>query len=122
MRNIYFWAAIAWTVFVTVLCLVSMESLGAVNSFNFPNKDKFGHLTFYFVFTILWYVYFRCRKIKIKRAQILALLFAFAYGTIVEILQGLFTEARQADVMDVVFNTLGSILAIGFLLFIRKNK
>lgn len=122
MRNVYFWAAIAWTLFVTVLCLVSMEKLGSVNDFEIPNKDKIGHLVFYFIFTLLWYGYLKFKNTSSKRAKLVAVFLAFAYGTLVEISQGLFTEGREADVMDIVFNTLGSLIAIAFLSLIKKNK
>ncbi|WP_294736805.1 VanZ family protein [uncultured Flavobacterium sp.] len=123
MRNIYFWAAIAWTLLVTVLCLVSTENLGEVNKFELPNKDKYGHFVFYFVFTLLWYAYFKLRgKMTLRRMKFLAMFFAFLYGTLVEISQGLFTQGREADVMDIVFNTLGSIAAIFLVWLIQKSK
>lgn len=123
MRSIYFWAAIIWTLFVTVLCLVSMEKLGGVNDIELPNKDKYGHFVFYFIFTLLWYTYLNLRtNISAKRAKFISVFLAFTYGAIIEISQGLFTQGREADVMDIVFNTLGSIAAIILLWMIQKAK
>ncbi len=123
MRSIYFWAAVIWTLFITVLCLVSMEKLGSVNDIELPNKDKYGHFIFYFVFTLLWYAYLKLRNsVSINRAKLISVFLAFAYGTIIEISQGLFTQGREADVMDILFNTLGSIAAIMLLWLIQKAK
>ena len=55
--------------------------------------------------------------------KILAVFFAFSYGVIVEISQAVFTQCNmQADIMDVVFNTLGSIAAIFLVGLIQKIK
>ncbi|KAF2520003.1 VanZ family protein [Flavobacterium salilacus subsp. salilacus] len=123
MRSIYFWAAIAWTLFVTVLCLVSIEKLGGVNDVELPNKDKYGHFVFYFIFTLLWYAYLNFRStVSAKHARLISISLAFIYGTFVEISQGLFTQGREADVMDIVFNTLGSITAAIGMWLIQKSK
>lgn len=124
MRNIYFWAAIAWTVLITVLCLVSMEKLGSVNDVKIPYKDKYGHFTFYFLFTLLWAAYFKIKfRISPKKARINALIAAIIYGAFIEVLQGLFTNGkRQADFLDVVFNTLGSLVAVLVLWLLHRDK
>ncbi len=123
MRSVYFCAAIVWTLFVTVLCLVSMEKLGSVNDIELPYKDKYGHFVFYFIFTLLWYAYLNLRSsINAKQAKLISVFLAFVYGTCVEISQGLFTNGREADVMDIVFNTLGSITAVMGLWLIQKKR
>lgn len=124
MRNIYFWAAIAWTVLITVLCLVSMEKLGSVNDVKIPYKDKYGHFTFYFLFTLLWAAYFKIKfRISPKKARVNALIVAVIYGSFIEVLQGLFTNGkRQADFLDVVFNTLGGLAAVLVLWLLHRDK
>lgn len=124
MRNIYFWAAITWTVLITVLCLVSMEKLGEVNSFEIPYKDKYGHFTFYFLFTLLWAAYFKVKfRISPKKARVYSLIAAIIYGSFIELLQGLFTNGkRQADFLDIVFNILGGLVAVLVLWLLHKNN
>ncbi|AXG73392.1 hypothetical protein DVK85_03745 [Flavobacterium arcticum] len=100
-----------------------MEKLGSVNDIEFPNKDKYGHFIFYFIFTLLWYGYINLKSsVSAKRARLISVFLAFTYGTVVEISQGLFTQGREADIMDVVFNTLGSITAIICVLLLQKSK
>ena len=124
MRNIYFWAAIAWTVLITVLCLVSMEKLGDINSFKIPYKDKYGHFAFYFIFTLLWATYLKTKfNFSSKKARVNALIAAIIYGAFIEVLQGLFTNGkRQADILDIVFNTLGGLAAVLLLWLLHRNK
>ncbi len=100
-----------------------MEKLGGVNDIELPNKDKYGHFVFYFIFTLLWYTYLNLRtNISAKRAKFISVFLAFTYGAIIEISQGLFTQGREADVMDIVFNTLGSVAGIILLWMIQKAK
>ena len=100
-----------------------MEKLVGVNNIQLPNKDKYGHFVFYFIFTLLWYAYLNLKtSISVKQAKLISVFLAFTYGTIIEISQGLFTQGREADVMDIVFNTLGSIAAIILLWLIQKSK
>lgn len=123
MRNIYLWAAIAWTLLITILCLVSTDSLGEVNNFELPYKDKYGHFVFYFIFTLLWFAYLKYRgRSSNKRMILYAVLAAFIYGSLMELSQNFFTEGREADIWDVVFNMLGSFAAVLLIRLIQKSK
>ena len=42
------------------------------------------------------------------------------YGSLIEMAQGVFTTTRKADIMDVLANTLGSILAVVVILLDLK--
>jgi VanZ family protein len=37
------------------------------------------------------------------------------YGSLIEIAQGVFTTTRKADILDVLANTLGSMLAVALI-------
>ncbi|GGB70045.1 hypothetical protein GCM10007424_07490 [Flavobacterium suaedae] len=101
-----------------------MEKLGSVNNFKIPYKDKYGHFAFYFVFTLLWATYLKTKfRINPKKARVNALLAAVIYGTFIEVLQGLFTNGkRQSDFLDVVFNTLGGLVAVLVLWLLHRDK
>ena len=49
-----------------------------------------------------------------------AVLFSFFYGIAIEIMQGLFTTTRSADVLDVLANVTGAILASVTILVLKK--
>ncbi|MDK2771512.1 VanZ family protein [Flavobacterium haoranii] len=110
-RN-FFWLAIIWTLFITVLCLVSVNDLPSVS---IQNKDKITHAMFYFVFVFLWGNAFT----KNSKTFFKVFVFAILYGIIIEIFQGVFTETRSADFFDVLANTFGALLGL-LLLFIKK--
>lgn len=56
------------------------------------------------------------------KKAVLVILFAFLYGGIIEIFQGVFTANRQADIYDVIANVTGSILAIFILGLVKKFR
>lgn len=105
--------AVAWTVLITVLSLISFERTPSF-MLQLPFKDKIVHFIFYFVFVVLWcFGLHKTDKIKI-------LLIAIVYGIIIEILQYVLTENRTADFYDVLANSLGAFLAFFVFPIIKK--
>ena len=124
-KYFYLWLAELWTLFIAYLCLTSAKDLPNVeliNKMGLQSIDKYVHFTLHFVFSTLWFQYLKNKESnKNKPLQgILAkvLLASFIYGVLIEIAQSLFTTTRQGDVIDVMANTSGAIVAIG-LLFLR---
>ena len=122
MLNRYFLAASAWTAAITVLCLLSADTVDKVSLINIPHKDKVAHFVFYFVFTLLWSKYFRSLHKDGKKARFMVFLFAAAWGILIEFCQMLFTVQRSADIYDAAANIAGSIIAIIAIWLYRKNK
>lgn len=109
-----------WTVLVAYLCLASTESLPSVDLFRF---DKFGHLTFHFGITVLWFLFWKTSfRNENKYALTKAFLFSFFFGILIEIGQKLFTETREADIEDVIANTTGALLAVLVIYIYDKLK
>jgi VanZ family protein len=90
------------------MCLVSASSVPEAAWLNIRNKDKIVHFIFYLVFTLLLYKDYKVKTGSIKKAFVYAFATAVSYGIIIEICQGLFTDGRNADSMDVLANTSGS--------------
>lgn len=116
-KNIYFWIASFWTILVFYLCLVSFKNLPSVV---IGSADKYVHFAFHFIFTILWFLYLNNKKIKLTKPLIVVFFSSFFFGIVIEIAQTLFTTTRKGDVLDVLANTSGAIIAI--LVLILYNK
>lgn len=87
--------------------------------------DKYAHFTFYFIFTILWCLYLKCKDADRKLTQskrILVFTIAVVLGILIEIGQGAFTDDRNADISDVIANTSGSAVAILVIWLLSKKK
>lgn len=123
MRNIYLWAAISWTILITVACLISASNFDELEKIDMPAKDKILHCIFYIVFTVLWYLGLERANFSPRKSRLISFSFAVSYGILLEICQGLFTEERTPDVSDAIANTTGSIIAVLALwLYCRRKK
>ena len=112
--------AIFWTVLIAVLCLVSFRKLP---SLGVSGADKYVHVTFHFIFVLLWGFYSKIRLNEIIIPRILKLVaVSFFYGLLIEVLQETLTERRHADIMDVLANFSGATLALIAFIFIKRQK
>jgi len=109
--------AITWTIGITIASLVSFNTVPKID---LPGNDKLIHFLFYFVFVVLWSLAKKQTYFKIKY-DLLIVAFAIVYGIIIEVLQGVLTQTREADIYDALANSLGAF--VGFItLYCVKNK
>lgn len=111
-KYLYLWLAEIWTILIFFLCLVSVGNLPSVKV---SGLDKLVHFTFHFVFVLLWFLYFKNRNIKSILVKIV--LASFSYGIFIEMCQSLFTTSRKADVLDVLANSTGALVALVVIIF-----
>ena len=119
--NKYLLGAILWTITITILCLESSSSLPSVKVIGL---DKIVHITFHFVFVNLWYLFFINNNSTKNNVNLVTKTFflSFSYGVSIEIAQQLFTKTRQADVLDVLANITGAILAVILIKILSQRK
>ena len=114
-----FWLAVVWTCLILFL---SLKTPSGESKFSFPYADKIVHVTFYFVFVVLWFRYLvLIKKNQIKDKAVLVLI-AISFGILIEILQHFFTTTRQADIWDALANTIGSLIGIAVMSAVFKTK
>lgn len=111
--------AIGWTLLIAFLCLISFGDFPTVSV---KSADKYVHVTFYFVLIMLWGFYSKLKQNEIKIGKIVILvLVSLFYGILIEFLQETLTTTRQADVMDVLANFSGALLALITFALIKKQ-
>ncbi len=106
---------------IAILIAISIAILSLINIGKQPiqinNLDKYEHALAYFVLTLICLLAFK--KTKINEFSIVFC--CFIYGIIIEALQVTVTTYRSGDVLDIVANTTGILIAyIVYLLFLRK--
>ena len=116
-RNAYS-VAIAFTIFIGIISLVSFKGIPTI-SFRVSNFDKIVHFTLYFLLTISWFFATQQRIKKAKQKKLLIVILIL-YGIIIEAIQGGLTTDRQADIYDVLANSIGVFLAAAF--FSKLNR
>jgi VanZ family protein len=118
-KYLLFFVAVLWTGLITYFCLIQSS---AIPTIEIPNLDKCVHTFFYFVFTFVWFLFFR-KQLQIAngfKPLFFSFLLSLIFGIIIEILQEVITTTRQADIFDVFANLTGSILAILTVLICNK--
>jgi glycopeptide antibiotics resistance protein len=109
--------AIGYTLFITILSLISLNNIPKLGS---SFDDKIYHFGAYAVFVMVWYNFFE--KTSSKYKILFSAAISLTYGIIVEIFQGTFTTYRTEDVVDVLANSLGVIFAVMLIFIYRKIK
>lgn len=117
LKKYSFWVALFFTLAIIVGSLISFKSLPTKSVVTI--NDKLLHGFAYMVITFFWLfakpIYFLPRK------GWAILVGVFLLGIALEILQGVLTSYRHAEILDAVANTTGILL--GYLLFkLSTNK
>ncbi len=92
----------------------------ALPASNVENIDKIVHLTFYAIFSILWFLYLRNKIENTKKLFVIVFVLSISFGIFIEFCQSTFTVNRQADIKDAIANTIGA--TIGLLIMTVFNK
>lgn len=120
-KQLFFWGALFWTGIIAFFSLVQLNNipLGSIS-----NIDKYVHAFFHFVFTSLWFLFFK-KQIKgtsISKPLVFSLMLSIFFGIAIEILQELYTATRHADVFDILANLTGATIAVIVILLLNRNK
>jgi VanZ family protein len=118
-KGLYFWIALAWTGVIAYFCLTPSSNLPTVT---IPYVDKLVHASFHFAFTLFWFLFFKKQLASqnVSKPLVFAFTLSIFFGVVIEILQGSCTTTRRADVIDVLANTSGAVLAVCLILILSK--
>lgn len=107
--------ALLWTFVIGISSLLSVNKLPKIEV---PGRDKTLHFLFYFVLTLLW-IFALQNKYKNKSLKFIVVIVVIIYGMVIEIMQGVFTKNREADVFDVMANSGGALLALSIIFWLN---
>jgi VanZ family protein len=101
-----------------------LVSSNDIPSVNIPNLDKLVHTFFHFVFTILWFLFFKKQVKKNNQLKLLvfSVCFSLLFGIGIEILQDKLTTTRSGDFSDVLANFTGAIMAFFFVIIAKRIR
>ncbi len=102
--------AVVYTGVITYLSLVNLSDT-AVSSWGL--SDKVLHAGAYFGMALVWLLFYVLNyqpKTFLRKILVVCLLVAF-FGIVIEVLQNELTTYRELDVLDMLANTAGVILA-----------
>lgn len=116
-KRLLFSILLFWVILITVLSLVSFRKIPKIA---IENSDKYVHFAFYFVLTILLFINL-FQKWKITKSIFFSIIVAIIYGIIIEVLQESLTQTRKAEINDVFFNVLGTLIGAFLIILCRKR-
>lgn len=117
LRRYALFLVVFYIVAITILSLINIDRLPKIGS---GHDDKLYHAAAYFVFAILTFNYLK--KIEVKNAVLVAMVFSVFYGIIIEVLQHALNTNRTFDVLDIAANTIGVILGYFIIQYLNKLK
>ena len=122
MRKLFFLlAALFWSGVILFFCLIKSSDLPTITV---PYLDKAVHAIFHFVFTVLWFLFFK-KKLdtsNIYRPLVFSFVLSFFFGVSIELMQKFFTTTRSADVLDELANLSGATLAVIAIVLLSTYK
>jgi VanZ family protein len=105
-------------VYAISIGVLSLAHLTKVPELNTGFDDKIAHFVLYAGLCLFWFMSFHI--LKSKSSLLLASLLSIVFGAVIEILQGVVSIYRTADVFDLVANCLG-ILTMALIIHTKKE-
>ena len=120
MRFTSFLPGIAWFIISAVLLALPGKDLPHNNLFDIPFFDKYVHFTMFLMLTTLFsypLAYQSVDEATAKSWFTKVVVYVILYGILMEFVQKYFVYGRSFDLIDIVFDSLGSLAG---LVVIRK--
>lgn len=115
MKLTSFLPAFTWFVVSVILLALPGKDLPHNDIFNIPFFDKYIHFTMFLMLTTLfcyailkWPIEQNNKKLWFIRIAVLVII----YGVIMEFVQKFFVVGRSFDLVDIVFDTVGSLAGL----------
>jgi len=108
-----YWKTIVWLTIVFFLSTMTVPDVSSVPLVNIPHFDKIIHFSMYFILATLWMLDdFKKTKAFRMFNLIIIMIFSISYGLLMEVVQQIIVQDRTGDILDVLANTIGVIIAI----------
>lgn len=108
---------VIWLLVLSILSLTPGDKLPEIK-FSLFELDKLVHFTFYFILVVLMSIGFRLTKNEpFYKSIVLTIVIGIFIGWSIEFIQGGFIPNRQFDYLDIVANSLGTI--VGMLIYMK---
>ena len=104
---------------ILILSLLPGDKLPAID-FTLFEIDKVVHFLFYFILAVLmYYPFFKIKNELIIKRIVFIVVTGILFGAFIEVIQGTLITNRAFDQLDILANSLGTI--IGFIIIEKIN-
>lgn len=121
LKKILLRVSLVYTLLITIAFL--LPASGKLNLLFFFNSsipiDKVLHGIIHLILAFLWLNFIFIQNNQVIKLKLIAItvLSCVVYGIIIEIFQEQFVDSRKADFLDIIANSVGTLL--GFLIFLK---
>jgi VanZ family protein len=106
---------VIYTIAIAVLSLAHLTELPELNT---GFDDKIAHFILYAGLCLFWFM--SLYVLKTKSSLLIASLLSIVFGAVIEVLQGVVSIYRTADIFDLVANCLG-VLIMALIIYTKKE-
>ena len=106
-------SAIVWALVIFVLTVIPIDAAPKT----FQGSDKLAHLI---IFSVLSFLVSGSIQKKSRNYLLVAALLSVTFGTCTELLQNV-VPGRKADIYDLIFNVIGSLIGLYLFKIYRKK-
>lgn len=121
IKIISYWKTLAWSLIMLCLFLLPVNNLSIKPPISFISEIV--HVVMFFFFTLLL-VYDQMKSGSLEKPSfhhyLIAVLLSLLFGSVIELSQSLLGSGRKAEVFDIMFDLLGSILSVGLMLLFYR--
>jgi VanZ family protein len=115
MKIFFFLPGVIWLIISIILLTLPANDLPHSGLFDLPYFDKVVHLGMFFLLTALFC--FPYSNLSAERSTMLVIftkiaLWVILYGIIMEFVQKYYTAGRSFDLIDILFDALGSLTGL----------
>jgi VanZ family protein len=111
-----------WSLTILILSLLPGDKFPEID-FALFEIDKLVHFTLYFILAILmYYSFFKIKNELLIKRIVVIIVTGVLFGAFIEIIQGTLITNRFFDQLDILANSLGTILGFIIIEKINLNK
>jgi VanZ family protein len=121
----WFVPAFIWFIISFILLTLPGDNLPHNNLFNIPFFDKYVHTAIFALLTILFafpYTMGNYGQEQFNRKLLKVVLVVIAYGIAMEFVQKYFARGRSFDVIDIFFDSVGSLAGVTVTVIYYRKK
>lgn len=123
MKILNYWKPVLVALVILYGSLTSSANISKVNFLHFNNADKFIHAVLYFTLALSFITaLYKNTKLKKFDLYLLSFLLVKSYGILMEVFQYSFTTDRSPELLDLLANFTGIILAMAIFAAIKNNR
>ena len=122
LKILSFLPALGWLIFTIILLVMPGSDLPEEPFFEIIYFDKWVHIGMFGILTFLWCLPLLKSKNGSAKLFLLIALCSIIYGVLMEFVQKYLAFERDFDLLDIIADSVGSILALIWLFYFLRRR